>query len=94
MTTDAQKKFVDELREYLKHDPSTAQWLSPLEPLLTPAYTHRFKIKDNMSKYLSYDDKSWNTAEEFYNRSKDKVKDMIYMRFIEVLEENCSPTGE
>ena len=50
-------------------------------------------MKDNVSKYLSYDDKSWNTAEEFYNRSKDKVKDMIYMRFIEV-QENCSPTGE
>tara|TARA_A100001015_G_C14715101_1_gene603663 strand:- start:316 stop:594 length:279 start_codon:yes stop_codon:yes gene_type:complete len=87
--------FVDELRLLLNDDPTTSQWLLPLEPLLNISYAQRFCVANNTCYYLVYDDafnggEKWMTADEFYLRSKVIVEKYVRRGYYEAPD---IPTG-
>ena len=83
--------FIDELRLLLQDDPTTSQWLLPLDALLETPYAHRFRIENNACYYLVYDDafnegEKWLTVREFYIRSinivEEYIKNGYYQRIV------------
>ena len=80
--TDAQKKFVDALRELLASDPLTSRWLMPLDPLLSPTFQSRFLLSlEGVSRYLVIDrtfdnGEAWLTPSEFRDRSRMRVEQL------------------
>ena len=94
--TDAQKKFVDILREYLEFDALTSQWLNPLEPLLNMSYRYRFRISlEGILYFLVFNDSfdnghSWLTPKQFYDYSRTRVEELLRYDYCDFYD---LPTG-
>ena len=94
--TDSQKKFVESLQELLEFDALTSAWLMPLEPLLNRCYSRRFRMtSDCIAQYLVFDDdmELWQTAHEFYQRSKVKAEHLAQHGYFIILIIADAPTG-
>ena len=80
--TDAQKKFLETLRDLLRFDALTSEWLMPLEPLLNVSYERRFCFGGQLRNtvyYMVYTEmnEQWLTPEEYYQRARLIAEDLV-----------------
>ena len=94
--TEAQKKFVETLRELIRFDALTSEWLMPLEPLLNVSYERRFCFGGQLQNYVYYMvytdmNEQWLTPEEFYQRSRLIAENLLSRGWLN--ESSIVPTG-